>query len=187
MGSVMYSINCSLDGYSEDAAGDFAWVVPTEQMTVSHARDIEDAAVLLYGRRMYETMAVWETDSSLAAGGAGADRFAAAWTAVPKVVFSSTLGEVFTERTSLERSLTREAVERAKAAGNVTIGGPALAKAALQMGLVDVVSLVICPVIVGGGTRVLPDGLSAELRLLSEDRFDNGTVRVRYAVRSGSR
>ena len=178
----MYSINCSLDGYSADANGDFSWVVPTADMVASHTADLEDAAAVLYGRRMYESMAVWETDPAATAGSAGAERFAAAWQATPKIVFSSTLPEPWTERTVVEPLLTREAVERAKADGNVTIGGPTLAKSALLMGLVDVVSLVVCPIIVGGGTRVLPDGLSVHLRLLREQRFDNETVRVTYAV-----
>lgn len=178
----MYSINCTLDGYTADADGNFAWAAPTGQFVDSHSADLEDAAAVLYGRRMYETMAEWETNPALAASGPGAERFAAAWMAVPKVVFSSTLQDVSSARTSLEPVLSAATVERAKAAGNVTIGGPALAKSALLLGLVDVVSLVFCPVIVGGGTRALPEGLKLDLRLTKEERFDNGTVRVTYAV-----
>ena len=137
---------------------------------------------MLYGRRMYETLAVWETERAASVGAPGTDRFADAWSAVPKVVFSSTLPEVFTGRTTLEPTLTPEAVERAKAAGNVMIGGPELAKSAMRMGLVDVVSMVVCPVIAGGGTRALPDGMQVDLRLLREERFDNGCVRVDYTV-----
>lgn len=183
MGALMYSINCSLDGYSADAAGDFSWVVPTEQMVAAHTEDLRASATVLYGRRMYQTMAVWETDPAATAGSPGAEAFTAAWLAARKVVFSSTLRATWTERTELETVLTRDVVERAKAVGNVTIGGPTLAKSALLMGLVDVVSLVVCPVIVGGGTRVFPDGLSLNLGLLRERRFDNGTVQMTYAVR----
>ncbi|MCC3275381.1 dihydrofolate reductase family protein [Arthrobacter sp. zg-Y20] len=182
MGSLMYSINCSLDGYSADANGDFSWMAPSEEMVLSHTEDMEDAAAVLYGRRMYESMAVWETDPAAVAGAPGAERFTAVWQATPKTVFSSTLTEPWTERTELEPALTREAVERAKVAGNVTIGGPTLAKSALQMGLVDAVSLVVYPVIVGGGTRVLPGGSRINLRLLGERRFANGAVRLDYAV-----
>ncbi|MCQ1948740.1 MULTISPECIES: dihydrofolate reductase family protein [Arthrobacter] len=182
MGSLTYSMNCSLDGYSADADGNFAWLEPTEDFLASHSEDLEDAATVLYGRRMYETLSVWETDRAASVGLPGTDRFADAWSAVPKVVFSSTLQDVFTGRTTLAPTLTPEAVERAKAAGNVMIGGPELAKSAMRMGLVDIVSLVICPVIAGGGTRALPDGLPLNLRLLREQRLDNGGVRVTYAV-----
>ncbi|MCC3289794.1 MULTISPECIES: dihydrofolate reductase family protein [unclassified Arthrobacter] len=182
MGSLTYSMNCSLDGYSADADGNFAWLEPTEDFLASHSEDLEDAAAVLYGRRMYETLSVWETDRAASVGLPGTDRFADAWSAVPKVVFSSTLQDVFTGRTSLEPTLTPEAVERAKAAGNVMIGGPELAKSAMRMGLVDIVSLVICPVIAGGGQRALPDGVPLDLRLLREQRLDNGGVRVTYAV-----
>lgn len=182
MGSLLYSFNCSLDGYSADADGDFSWMPPSEEMVLSHTEDLEDAAGILYGRRMYESMAVWETDPAAVSGAPGAERFTAAWQATPKIVFSSTLAEPWTDRTELEPVLTREAVERAKSAGNVTIGGPTLAKSALQMGLVDAVTLVVYPVVVGGGTRVLPEGLRLKLKLLGEQRFTNGAVRLDYAV-----
>ncbi|WP_354179385.1 dihydrofolate reductase family protein [Arthrobacter sp. UYP6] len=182
MGSLLYSINCSLNGYSADAGGDFSWMAPSEEMVASHTRDLEDAAVVLYGRRMYEAMAVWETDPAATAGSPGADRFTAVWRAPRKIVVSSTLSQPWTERTELEAALTPELVERAKAAGNATIGGPTLAKSALQMGLVDRLALVVHPVIVGGGTKVLPDGVFHNLRLLDEQRFGNGAVRLDYAV-----
>ena len=100
-------------------------------------------------------------------------------------VASSLDGYNSDEQGSFSWAVPDEAVERARseASGDLTIEGPTLAGSALLLGLVDVVELLLCPVTVGGGTPVFPDGLSLELRLLRERRFDNGMVQVGYEVR----
>ncbi len=182
MGELTYLINCSLDGYTADAAGEFNFSQELEETTAAYAEEVAAAQTFLYGRRMYETMAVWETDPSLAELSPASARFAAAWAPAEKVVFSTSLQEPLTRRTRIEPVFTREAAEEAKAAGNATIGGPALAAEALRLGVVDVISLLVFPLALGGGTRALPDGLRLQLRLLDERRFANGAVRVSYAV-----
>ncbi|WP_249123891.1 dihydrofolate reductase family protein [Saccharopolyspora erythraea] len=61
--------------------------------------------------------------------------------------------------------------------------GPTLARSALRLGLVDVIELLLCPVVVGAGTPVLPDGFRTALSLTRERRFGNGMVQLTYAVR----
>ncbi|MCC3303027.1 dihydrofolate reductase family protein [Arthrobacter sp. zg-Y895] len=183
MGKIIYSVSSTLDGYIADAQGDFSWAFPTEAVIAALTEDMANVTTYLYGRRMYETMAVWETDPSAADESPESASFVEVWKRARKVVFSRTLDDVWTERTRLERELTAQAVERAKAEtpGDLTIEGPTLAGTALRMGLVDVVELMIWPVTVGGGTRVFPDGLRANLRLARERRFDEqGMVQVRY-------
>jgi dihydrofolate reductase len=184
MGKVIYSVASSLDGYNSDEQGSFSWAVPDEAVVAALTTDLAPVSTYLYGRRMYETMAVWETDPSAATWSPESARFAETWKRAEKIVFSSSLGRTWTERTRLEREFTAEAVERARseASGDLTIEGPTLAGSALLLGLVDVVELLLCPVTVGGGTPVFPDGLSLELRLLRERRFDNGMVQVGYEV-----
>ena len=106
--------------------------------------------------------------------------YAEIWRAADKVVFSTTLDAVTTPRTRLERALDPEAVRALKAEGDVSIGGPTLAADALRAGLVDELHLFLNPVVVGGGTAALPDGLRADLELVSERRFGNGTVYLCY-------
>lgn len=184
MGKVIYSVASSLDGYNTDDQGDFSWAVPDEAVVAALTADLAPVSTYLYGRRMYETMAVWETDPSAAAWSPESAHFAQTWKRAEKVVFSASLGQTWTERTRLERELTADAVARAKseASGDLTIEGPTLAKSALLMGLVDVVELLLCPVTVGGGTAVFPHGLSLELRLARERRFDNGMVQITYEL-----
>lgn len=60
------------------------------------------------------------------------------------------------------------------------MGGAELAGAAFAAGLIDECSLLLVPVVVGGGKRVLPNGIHLQLELLGERRFANGTVHLRY-------
>lgn len=182
---IIYSAACSLDGFNTDAEGSFAWAYPGEEVIAAINADLGAVSTYLYGRRMYETMAGWETDPAVAAQSPESAAFATVWQAAEKVVFSSSLPKVWTEHTRLERKLTVEAVERARAAatGDLTVEGPTLAHSALRLGVVDVVELLICPVIVGGGAPVLPDGLRVDLSLERERRFDNGMAQLTYSVR----
>ncbi|MGQ1797298.1 dihydrofolate reductase family protein [Kocuria oceani] len=184
MGTVIYSVASSLDGYNSDTEGDFSWAVPDEAVVAALTDDLASVSTYLYGRRMYETMAVWETDPTAPTWSPESARFADTWKRADKVVFSSSLERTWTERTRLEREFTVEAVERARseAPGDLTIEGPTLAGSALLLGVVDVVELLLCPVTLGGGTPVFPDGLSLELRLVRERRFDNGMVQITYVV-----
>lgn len=184
MGKIIYMLSCTLDGYNADASGDLSWAEPDEAMVADVTADLANVGTHLYGRRMYEAMAGWETDPSLAAQSPESAIFAEAWKQARKVVFSRTLEDVWTERTRLEREFTAEAVERAKAEtpGDLLIEGPTVTAAAFRLGLVDVVSLMIHPVTVGGGTRVFPDGLRLNLRLLREQRYETGMVKVTYAT-----
>jgi len=69
---------------------------------------------------------------------------------------------------------------RTSADRDISVGGPTLAAEALRAGLVDEIRLILAPVVVGGGTRALPDDVRLDLELLDERRFDNGTVYVRH-------
>ena len=63
------------------------------------------------------------------------------------------------------------------------IGGATLAAEALHSsGLVDELHLYLHPVIVGGGTRALPDGLLTRLELLDERRFKSGVVHLHHRI-----
>ncbi len=181
---IIYSVASSLDGYNTDAAGDYSWAFPDEPVVASLIADARSVSTYLYGRRMYETMAGWETDPSWAEGSPESANFAELWKAADKVVFSTTLTEVSTSRTRLEPEFTAEALERARssASGDLTVEGPTLAGEAFRLGLIDVAELLLCPVIIGGGLRVFPDDVRVDLRLVREKRFDNGMVQVTYDV-----
>jgi dihydrofolate reductase len=180
---LMYSAIASLDGYVADADGRFDWAVPDDEVH-AFVNDLErPVGTYLYGRRMYEVMAAWETMDAPADQPRMRD-FAAIWRAASKIVYSRTLEAVATPRTRLERDFDLAAVRRLKesAGSDISVGGPGLAAHALAAGLVDECHLFVAPVVVGGGTRALPDGLHLDLELLDERRFGNGVVYLRYGV-----
>jgi dihydrofolate reductase len=184
MPRLIYSVICSLDGYSADEHGRFDWAVPDEEVIAFLNEQSSGVTTYLYGRRMYETMTVWETDPDAAAISPESGVFAQIWQRARKVVFSTTLNEVRTTRTTVERELTADVVARIKAEadGDLYIDGPTLAGGALRLGLVDEIHLILVPAIVGGGLAVLPARLRLDLTLLDERRFGNGMMHLRYAV-----
>lgn len=185
MPNLIYLTNVSLDGYIEDASGRFDWSVPDPTLHQFFNDLTRLIGTFLYGRRLYDSMAVWETDPDLPVGNPITEEFAAIWQAADKVVWSTTLDAPRTARTTIEHTFDPAAVRDLKAAAtrDLTIGGASLAARALHEGLVDEVQLVVHPVIVGGGKPALPDGVRADLTLLDEHRFPGGHVYVRYAVR----
>jgi dihydrofolate reductase len=184
MAKLIYSALASLDGYVADADGNFDWAAPDEEVH-AFVNDLErPVGTHLYGRRMYETMAVWETMSLSGEPDVMRD-FAAIWRAADKIVFSRTLESVSTPRTRLERELDPGAVRelKAQAERDVSIGGPDIAGQALAAGLVDELQLFLTPVVVGGSKHSLPTTSRVDLELRDLRRFGNGTVYLRYSVR----
>ena len=188
MAHLIYSAMTSLDGYIEDRDGRFDWAAPDEEVH-RFVNDLErTAGTHLYGRRMYETMMVWETDPSFAAESPILGDYAEIWQAVDKIVYSRTLETVSTRRTRIERSFDPEAIKRLKetAEQDISIGGPEIAAHAFRAGLIDECQLYIAPIVVGGGKPSLPDDVRLELELLEERAFGSGMVFLRYQVKQGS-
>jgi dihydrofolate reductase len=186
MAKLIYSAISSLDGFVADEDGNFDWAAPDEEVH-SFVNDLErPVGTYLYGRRMYDVMAYWETAHT------GADQppvvrdFADIWQAADKIVYSRTLETVSSARTRIERAFDPEAVRqlKARAVRDLTVGGPELAAQAIEAGLVDEYHLFLTPVVVGGGTRSLPEGVRLELELLDERRFGSGVVHLHYRTRT---
>ena len=190
MANLIYVANMSLDGYTEDKDCKFDWTDPSEEVEVFRfiTNLIRTTHTHLYGRRMYETMMVWETDPNLAAESPPMRDFAEIWQAADKIVYSKTLEAVSTRKTQIERNFNPEAIRQLKEAveKDILIGGPELAAHAFRSGLIDECHLFLIPIIVGGGKQCLPDNVRLELELLEERRFSNGTVFLRYRTKPES-
>ena len=184
MGKLIYAAIASLDGYVEDADGRFDWSAPDEEVH-AFVNDLErPIGTYLYGRRMYDTMVFWETASADADEPAVFSDYADIWRAAEKIVFSRTRQTVSSARTRIERELDPDAVRRLKQASDadIAIGGAELAGQAIGAGLVDECHLFLCPIVVGGGKRAMPDNVRAKLKLVDERRFRNGVVHLHYRV-----
>lgn len=191
MARLIYLMNISLDGNISDPDGDFAWSIPTPEFYTAINDLQRSVGTYLYGRRLYETMAVW--DSAHLAPNAPAftpglgeheREFATLWRAAEKVVFSTTLASVSTPRTRLERAVDLDLIRQLKATSerDLTVGGPHLAAAMLAADLVDELHAFVHPLITGGGAPWLPRGHRISLELVGEQRI-GGLAHLRYRAR----
>jgi len=178
---LIYSMSVSADGFITDRTGGFDWTVPSDELFRFHLEQVGELGGYLLGRRLYESMAVWETEPSLRANPAGA-AFAEVWSALPKVVFSRSLDRVEGNARLATASLAEEVAAALDATGkDVSIGGAGLAAAAIERGLVDELRMFRYPIIVGGGTPFLPPVTRhVELHLVETRTFGARVVYERY-------
>ncbi|MCU1474640.1 MAG: Dihydrofolate reductase [Amnibacterium sp.] len=178
---LIYSMSVSVDGFIADRDGGFGWTGPSDELFQHQLEQVAALGAYLLGRRLYETMRVWDTEPALRATESGAE-FAEIWSALPKIVFSRTLTAVEGNARLATAPLAEEAAAAAATRGQVvSIGGATLAAEAIRLDLVDELRMVRDPVLVGGGTpyfpavdRVLP------LELLEARTFGSGAVYERY-------
>jgi dihydrofolate reductase len=165
MAKLIYVTNVSLDGYIEDADGSFEWTAPNDEVFSFITDLVRPVGTYLYGRRIYETMAVWETQPDLAAQSELMADFANIWQAADKIVYSTTLPVVSTANTRLERRFDPDVVRDMKrsAASDLTVGGATLAAHAFNTGLVDECHLFVSPVLVGEGKPAFPSNARVQL------------------------
>jgi dihydrofolate reductase len=183
MGNLIYGAITSLDGYIADENGKFEWGEPDEEVHEFVNEVQRPLGTHLYGRRLYEVLAAWETLNTRDQPDYIRE-FAEIWQAANKIVYSRTLTSPSTARTRIAREFDAEDVRRLKESADtdLLVGGPTLAAHAFEAGLVDECHFFVAPMIVGGGKRFLPEKLRQKLELIDERRFGNGMVHLRYRV-----
>jgi len=188
MARLIYIMNITLDGYYADRDGDFSFTVPSPEVFSAILELVRPIGTHLYGRRMYETMAPWDTahlapDAPAFIPGLGElERdFANVWRGADKVVFSTTLSNTSTARTRLEPRFDPDAIRRLKETSDrdLTVGGPHLAAAMMAANLVDELHAFVVPIIIGGGNPWLPSDLRMPLELVDARRL-GGIVHLHY-------
>ena len=181
MAKLVYAALTSLDGYVADVDGNFDWAAPDEEVHAA-VNDLERSiGTMLLGRRMYDVLVAWETMDTGDEPGPIKD-YAELWRATDKIVYSRTLETASSARTRIDRTFDPDAIEQKKAtyARDLSIGGPDLAAQAFRAGLVDEVHLFLSPIVVGGGTRALPDDVRVGLELQDVRRYGNGVVHLHH-------
>jgi dihydrofolate reductase len=182
MRPVIYSMSVSLDGFIAGPDGDIGFTAPDEDLMRFHVQQTRQIGVELMGRKLYETMLVWE-DAERTWSGAEELEFARIWRAIPKVVFSATLERVegnarlAGEDVAGEVARLREAPEE----GAVSVGGAGLAATLIDLDLIGEYRQFVHPVILGGGTPYFPPLKAAlNLDLLEARTFGSRVVYLRY-------
>ncbi|MDF0530118.1 dihydrofolate reductase family protein [Tsukamurella sp. 8F] len=184
MGTLTFTATMSIDGYVNDAAGDFQWSGPRDDVFALHIERMKGVSVEVLGRRTYELMQYWQKHPDQ---GPEADlEFARRWRAIDKVVASSTLAAdgLGSPRDRLVADLDLDELRRIvdDATGAVEIFGPTVAATAIRAGLVEDYHFFVVPMVVGGGTRALPDDVRLELRLAEHRIFGNGLAYLHYTT-----
>jgi len=181
MARLTYTALASLDGYVADADGSFDWAAPDEEVHAVVNDQERSSGTFLLGRRMYDVLVAWETMDTADEPEAIKD-FAEIWRGADKIVYSRSLETVSSARTRIDRTFDPDAIEQMKAtsARDLSIGGPDLAAQAFRAGLVDEVHLFLSPIVVGGGTRALPDDVRVRLELQDVRRYGNGVVHLHH-------
>ena len=183
MGKVVYLMNVSLDGFINTPEGSLEWATVDDELHRWFNEQSRGSAVVVYGRRLYETMAAyWPTAEQDPNASETEREYARIWNPQPKVVFSRTL-----ERVDWNSRLVRDDVvgeiARLKAGvdGEIEVGGPTLARDVIRAGLVDEYRMVVHPVVLGAGTRFFPDlDVPIGLRLIETKTFGSGATYLGY-------
>lgn len=186
MAKLIYFMPASLDGYIAGEGEDLDWSAPDEEVSAFINDVVRPHGTYLYGRKIYETMTVWQTPDVIPGLTPAMLDFAKIWQAADKVVFSRTLEKVSTPKTRLEREFEPQTVRdlKARSPHDVSVDGPNLAAQAIRAGLIDEIQLLLVPFMLGRGKPVLPSGVTLNLELLDERRVGNGWVYLRYRARA---
>jgi dihydrofolate reductase len=178
---LIFSMSVSVDGFIADREGAFDWGAPSDELFRFHLAQVSELGGYLLGRRLYESMLVWETDPSLR-DSEDRSAFADVWCAIPKIVFSHTLDTVQGNARLAEGSVAEEITAAIDANDkDVAIGGAGLAAQAFEHGLVDELRMFRYPVVVGGGTPFLPPVTEdVPLDLIETKTFGSRVIFERY-------
>ena len=186
MSKLIYFTLASLDGFIAGETDSTDWSVPDEEV-FTFINDLQrPIGTYLYGRKNYETMTIWQTPDVIPGRTPAMLDFGRIWQAADKIVYSTTLKTVSTPKTRLEREFEPQAIRDLKTQlpHDILVAGPNLAAQAIRAGLVDEYHLLVVPVLLGGGKRVLPGDAGVKLDLMDERRVGNGWVYLRYRTRA---
>lgn len=184
MGKLNYLMFTSVDGYVANEQGGLEWT-PNDEVNTFINELVAPIGTFLYGRRMYDAMVFWETAQTVPDLPPYLREFTRHWQAANKVVYSRTLTEPRSARTTIEREFNPAAVRQRKAESSqdLTISGPEIAAQALHASLVDELQMLVYPIALGAGKRFFPDRVRLNLSVLEDRQFANGVIFLRYAVR----
>jgi dihydrofolate reductase len=189
MGKLIYLMTTSLDGYAADENGKFNWAMPSEEVHAFVNDCLRNVGTILMGRKLYDTMRVWDDIPTEGVSGPYMDGpsqamndYAKIWKAANKIVYSTTMTEVAIANATIERTFDPEVIEKmvAESDKDFDIGGPHLAAAAIKANIIDEYHQIIVPLILGGGNHWLPGGNNNKLKLQDTRRFENGFVHLQY-------
>ncbi|MFD2145507.1 dihydrofolate reductase family protein [Mucilaginibacter antarcticus] len=183
MRKVSFALNICLDGYCDHTLGD-----PSEELMEYFADMMDDVDTLFYGRVMYQLMFPYWGDVAKSRSGSAAEiRFADRLVAIDKVVMSRSLENVGGNTTIIRNNPVGELRKLKQQPGKtISVDTVSMLPELIAAGLIDEFSLVVHPVIAGGGRHLLNTGSLPEtfkLELVATRTFKNGCIALEYRKR----
>ena len=171
-------------GKDEDRDGGFehgGWTIPYwhDDIGASFGALMADTDTFLLGRKTYVTHA--QAFEPLPAG----DFFGDMMNAPKKYVVSKTLKDPIWRNTTIIRDNVVAAVRKLKAEPGkniLTDGSSQLVHELIANDLVDELHLLLYPLTLGGGKKVLPEGTMAKFSLKSATPYPTGVVGLHYVL-----
>lgn len=182
MGTIIYGMGQSLDGYVNDLEQTFPMGMPDEGLFRYFITRTQGLSGTFMGRGIYEFMKYWHDDRPEWDG--PQREFAAAWQALPKWVVSTTLETAGPGVTLIRGDLDAQ-VRRIKAEtdGVLDVAGPKLAGAFTELGLIDAYEVLLLPHVLGAGMPFFV-GPRPPLQLVSSERVGSEAIRLVYVPKN---
>jgi dihydrofolate reductase len=174
MRKVIVSTYMTLDGVIENPM----WTMPywNDEIAQFQTEDLFASDALLLGRETYEGFKdAWTSR-------AGSDAFADRINSLPKYVASRTLQTAEWNATIIQNDVPTEVARLKQQPGQniLKYGGGELLSTLLQHKLLDELHVLVYPVLVGSGTRLVPQGSELGLELTDTRTFSSGVIALIY-------
>ena len=181
---IVVWMQMSLDGHTEGPHGEFDWPIVEQELHGFIVDTLRGAGMFLYGRRVYEMMAAyWPTADEDPNSNRFQIEYSKIWKAMPKLVFSHTLGEAGWN-TTVVRDVGKGIREHAGTTdGDLYLfGGAETVSAFAGRDLIDEYQVFVHPVLLGGGPLLFPRLEQRQSMALRDARtFDGRVAGLRYA------
>ena len=182
MRNVIYAMSISLDGYIAGPGGELDWSAPDEELFTFHTERVAEQGLQVCGRGLYEAMLYWETAAQNPSASGFELEFARIWTALPKLVASTTLQTAQGNYRLVADNVAGEVATLKQQPGkDIGVGGAGLAATLIRSGLVDDFRLFVIPIVLGAGIPYFPAlDRRLDLDLVETRTFGSKVVYLRY-------
>ncbi|GIF66269.1 hypothetical protein Ais01nite_43040 [Asanoa ishikariensis] len=185
MRKVIYWVHTSVDGFVDGPNGEFDWASMGPELS-AYGKEVHDRVdTFLYGRVVWEMMSSYWPTADQVSDHPHDIEFAPLWRSTPKIVFSRTLRGPLDHGARVISAVTELTALKAAPGKDLLLnGGSQLAGVLAEHGLLDEIQVMVHPVVLGGGKRVLPlDKARVNLDLVDSRTLDGRTVLHTYVPR----
>lgn len=178
MRKVIAATNITIDGVYDHKEG-----LPDGEIHQHYADLLDNAGVILYGRKTYQLMQYCQSVLTNPLGDKAADKFAIAIDRIPKIVFSHTLKNTDWDSAKLATVSVDYLIRELKqqSGRDIFVGSRSLIMQLMNLNLIDEYQLCIHPVVAGKGSPLFDNVSRRTIFKLSKTKnFANGALILYY-------